>query len=289
MGWKRDLLNRVQNASIRIGFLKKKLRHPKRYRLLKKNKQFKDSHLGQRCFILGNGPSLKDVRFADLRSEFVFTVNQLMRRPDFPELDSNMHFWADEMFFTSAIETDGGQELIQVMRKINESNAKCFYPISQYNFVMKHGLYEEGKTFFHEFGIHMYPGYKGKIDYTKIVPGLGTVVQWCVTMAIYMGFKEIYLLGVDNTALLSIYNQFLDKDSEILYSYNVSENEKRRMAKMFEEASLLRLTRSFALNLSDYLSLADYCNRHGIQLYNCTERSLIEGVAKKHLSDVLRK
>lgn len=44
---------------------------------IKNNAKFHNMHLGERCFVLGNGPSLKDVNFSLLKDEFVFTCNRI--------------------------------------------------------------------------------------------------------------------------------------------------------------------------------------------------------------------
>jgi hypothetical protein len=38
---------------------------------------FKNKHKGQRCFIIGNGPSLKEMDLAPLRNEFTFGLNRI--------------------------------------------------------------------------------------------------------------------------------------------------------------------------------------------------------------------
>ena len=81
------------------GWIFYKMNHPEEVSQLNRNKVFKNQFKGKRCFILGNGPSLNNVNFSDLKDEYVFCVNQINRRPDFKELHSNFHFWADPNFF----------------------------------------------------------------------------------------------------------------------------------------------------------------------------------------------
>ena len=45
--------------------------------LVGSNAEFKDIHKGQRCFIVGNGPSLNDEDLSLLENEYVFTVNKI--------------------------------------------------------------------------------------------------------------------------------------------------------------------------------------------------------------------
>lgn len=49
-----------------------------RYRAsIKRLQALKDRHLGQRCFIIGNGPSLKKTNLALLKNEFTFGLNRI--------------------------------------------------------------------------------------------------------------------------------------------------------------------------------------------------------------------
>ena len=50
------------------------------------NKEFENKYAGKRCFILGNGPSLKDEDLSVLKDEYVFTVNQFARKENFEEV-----------------------------------------------------------------------------------------------------------------------------------------------------------------------------------------------------------
>lgn len=58
-----------------------RLRNPEYFEMAKENSAFRNIHNGERCFILGNGPSIKFVDFSQLENEYVFTVNQMPRNP----------------------------------------------------------------------------------------------------------------------------------------------------------------------------------------------------------------
>ena len=46
---------------------------------LKENRKYKDINKGQRCFILGNGPSLNLYDLSVLSNETVFAVNEFVK------------------------------------------------------------------------------------------------------------------------------------------------------------------------------------------------------------------
>ena len=67
---------------------------------MSKNRSLKNIHSGKRCFIIGNGPSLKHYDLSKLTNEFVFTVNYMMRSVYFETLRPNYHFFFDPNIFT---------------------------------------------------------------------------------------------------------------------------------------------------------------------------------------------
>ena len=46
--------------------------------VLKQNAKFQNAYPGKRCFIFGNGPSLKNVDFSLFRDEYTFTVTDFL-------------------------------------------------------------------------------------------------------------------------------------------------------------------------------------------------------------------
>ena len=51
--------------------------HPWRRESIRNLKRFKDIHTGERCFIIGNGPSLKQTNLSYLRDEYTFGMNRI--------------------------------------------------------------------------------------------------------------------------------------------------------------------------------------------------------------------
>ena len=47
------------------------------------------------------------------------------------------------------------------------------------------------------------------------IPSFTTVVQYCIIVAIYMGFNEIYLLGCDSTGIVATINCALNQKNKI--------------------------------------------------------------------------
>lgn len=258
--------------------------------ILAENADIKNRYEGRRCFILGNGPSLKNVDFSLLRDEFVFTVNQLPRNPRFKELHTNVHVWVDRRFFNIDEKKPEDMELLDVMKNVKDEENN---PIVFYHYIAK-PMVEKFKLdkylnirYFDQTYIDSKDILNSSIDYTKLVPGFGTVVHYIICLAVYMGFSEIVLLGCDCSGFVSIAKARLGKAENSLYSYEISENEKNRMEKL-QSLTSIRDELFWQVKLfDDYIVLNQYCKNHGVELYNATYPTLLEGVEKIDLEQFL--
>lgn len=259
----------------------------------KQNEKFRDRYNGKRCFIFGNGPSLNNVDFSLLRDEYTFTVNQLSRKKDFAKLCTNFHMWVDTRFFDLDPSDESDMELLQTMENVNTEGNRpvVFYKWEAYEAVKKFHLDE--KLDIHFFTDVYYEKkekmIKQKLSFTKFVPLLESVTQYAVVLAVYMGFKEIYLLGCDCTGFINLVVPKLQKAEKSEYAYDISDNEKKRLEKIFSPRDL-RLDLSSYVNLFDtYEILGKYCERNGVKLFNATENSLLDCLPRVNLMTVLGK
>lgn len=266
-----------------------RLTSPSFIKTLSMNADYKDKHKGQRCFILGNGPSLRQEDLSVLRDEVVFTVNQINRLPDYEVIHPSYHFWLDKNFFEIDETKPEDQELLSVMKNINRGNPDvvCFFPIEQQEFCKKHGMQESLNINYYAHTMLLHEHYKAPIEYCRYTPSFGTVVQNCITMAIYMGFSEIYLLGCDNTGIMVTLKTAMQNNDDSDYAYVVSENEKKRMESMVSKSSVENYATSYAHTLRDYRILREYCDKKGIKLVNCSAATVIDTIPRQRLSEVL--
>lgn len=259
-------------------------------RLVKENEKFKDIHKGERCFILGNGPSLNNVDFSLLQDEQVFTVNSLMQHSDFDRLKSNYHLWMD--FNGFGLRKELGTDptvFFQQMRLLEKQKDIVFFvPAIAEEVIKREGI--DKKIDVHYISTVLSRKKIDSIDISKFSIQFYTVVQYAIEVAIYMGFSEIYLLGCDTTVLKGIIDTALGDDISNLHAYE--EDEDNTQKKAFE--ALLK-TNGFRFALLDTLNvlegydrLNDYCKENGIKLVNLSEPTLIDSIERQHLNSVLK-
>ena len=278
--------NNIYKLKTNIQFAK----NPSLKEALTQNKEFNNKYQGGRCFILGNGPSLKNVNFSLLRDEYTFTVNQLPRNPQFPDLNTNFHVWADQRFFHIDENKPEDIELLNIMKAVNTDGNKpvVFYKYAAKNMIEHFDLKKFLNIRFWDqagYEVSMIPN--SYIDFTKLVPGFSTVIHYVICLAVYMGFKDIVLLGCDCTGIISTAQSRLGYGEKSTYGYQITENEKKRLEAM-QALSSFRNEMLWQVNMFDcYAILDQYCKNHGARLRNATNPTLLETVERVSLDEVL--
>lgn len=141
-----------------------------------------------RCFIIGNGPSLnsKDLNLLKNNKEFCFGSNRIYHI--FSETDWRPDIYCVQDYklilksFREISDIDAGKKIIAIVPELK-------YPPIYGDFLR---IKLECEDFYPNT-----PRFSNDIT-DKIYEGF-TVTYMCIQIAIYMGFKEIVLLGVDHS------------------------------------------------------------------------------------------
>lgn len=256
--------------------------------LLKYNSTLKNCLAGRRCFIIGNGPSVRKQNLGLLKDEIVFTVNQSARQRDFKLLHSNFHFWTDPNLF---VVDDSSASIVDMMRNVNsEGNTPiCFFPIKERKFIQTFHL--DSELDIRYISPHLgwlFDGFNLDFDLCRHIPQFGTVVQFCIVTAIYMGVKEIYLLGCDNTGIINSINSIMNQADGNYYGYDVDEIEKIRMEETAKRNGLETEVNSYLYNIRSYRILDNYCKKRDISIYNCSANTVIDSIRRLEYEEVIK-
>ena len=194
------IVNKTKDLINYINFLKYK-------EIVKNNVELKDKHKGRRCFLLGSGPSIKDENLKPLKNEIVFALNNFYVHDDFSEIMSGN---IEKYYLTAPIhppqtETEW-KEWFSDMEIHMPNNVNLIFGISNQINTAKsildhHNLFEHHQKYWLYGGINTndYYNYKpADIDITRMTWISDSVSIYSLIVAIYMGFSEIYLLGMDH-------------------------------------------------------------------------------------------
>lgn len=142
--------------------------------------QFRDLHRGERCFILGNGPSLASMDLSPLRKEITFGLNRIYLLFDRLGFLPSYYVCVNELVLVQFADEIRGLN----MPKFLNWNCRRYFdvPDETLHFVrMRLSLSDRVQT-----------------DATRPLYGGGTVTFAALQLAYFMGFRTVVLIGVDH-------------------------------------------------------------------------------------------
>lgn len=152
--------------------------HPWRRESIRYLRNLKNIHQGQRCFILGNGPSLKQTKLINLRDEYTFGMNRIYLL--FPELG----------FTTTYFLSVNDLVIEQCAQEIRELTIPKFLSWRARSYLEP----SDTITFLHT----TYSGPKFARDARQRLWEGATVTYVALQLAYHMGFEKVILVGVDH-------------------------------------------------------------------------------------------
>jgi hypothetical protein len=142
-------------------------------------KGYADLHVGERCFIIGNGPSLKQMDLTRLRNETTFGLNRIYML--FPELGFQTTY------------------LVSVNELVLEQCADEMLHLDLPKFITwraRRWLGDDPQTVFIDTDFTAPERFSTEMT-GRVFEGF-TVTFAALQLAFYMGFKEVILIGVDH-------------------------------------------------------------------------------------------
>lgn len=265
-----------------------KVKNRKKYEILKRNAQFKNLYKNNRVFIVANGPSINKENLDLIKGEHVFSVNQMIRKKEFVELQPLCNFWFDPAYFDENMPEESKKEFESLFIKTCESNEHIisFLPYSAYDFIDRRSL-NEYRVYYLDSKLYFYDGYDFELDFTKLIPGFQNIVQYAIATAVYMGFDEIYLLGCDSTGIETKINSVMKKSIEDNYSLDLGEKGQKYVNSLLNYFSIEEQFEGWTRIFHLYDQLLGYCRRRNIKLINCSSQTIIEGLPRMTLESVI--
>lgn len=204
---------------------------------------------GRRCFIVGNGPSLTIEQLEKIKNEDSFGANRIYKmfgktswRPQYyviqdkydstvgvyENLDVNTLFVSD--FYWNA-------------HGMENPNAICYH--------IKRNLKQSAEIPFSD-------------QISEYVQAAATVTYTMIQIAAYLGYSEIYLIGMDHT-----YANITNDKGEIVQHNNVKNH-------AFDDEKPNEVVANVEYMDLAYRSAKDYCDRHNIKIRNATLGGALE-------------
>lgn len=207
--------------------------------------KFKMRYKGQRCFLIGNGPSLRaedldkiaenqDISFACNRIHLIYDSTKW--RPDFYFLIDGKEFEYNKRYLCTENQISFVKDFIG--NDILPDN-KCVFPFRNKDY-------------------KFYPGYpQFSPDVTDCCYGGRTTMYQMIQFACFMGFSEIYLLGVD---------------------FSWGENgENTHFVNGYTDSTSIQLGKVFKEEVEHaYIAAKNYADEKKIKIFNATRGGKLE-------------
>jgi hypothetical protein len=149
---------------------------------IRKLSAMKDRHQGDRCFIIGNGPSLNKTDISKLKDEYTFGMNRIYLAFD------------DWGFTTSFLVCVNSLVIEQVYQDFQKLQVPKFFSWRSRRLLYPKGVPDENTHFL----FSTYTGPKFAYDAAERLWEGATVTYICLQLAFHMGFEEVILIGVDH-------------------------------------------------------------------------------------------
>lgn len=243
----------------------------------------KGKHAGERCFILASGPSINKQDLTLLKDETTIAVSQFFLHPQIDVIRPKYHCFApqhepfndetNKIIFDNYI----GNYKFPVKSFIGSTEFKYSY----YNYLNKHPEYKIDASFI-DYSSSSQLNESNYLlddswDITQNPFSLRTVIYIAIQVAYYLGFKEIYLLGVDHDYLNDI-----NRTDHHFYKENKSFSDKEHL----EMFTMERWFEEYYYRWKQYRLMNEFLSTKGISIFNATDGGLLDVFPRVNYSDL---
>lgn len=241
---------------------------------------------GRPLLILGNGPSLARNIAEDmeiLRANDTLAVNFAANTDEILAICPRYYLLMDPYFFNPNPTDPNLARLFDRLNRLVTWDMTLFIPTRRnagsLGIDNKHIHVEQ----FNPVGVEGYSWLvRLAIRCRRGLPRPRNVLIPAIMIGIWLGYKEIYLLGADHSWLRTL---DVDEDNNVIsiqpHFYKDGEEEHKRVATMFRDIRLHELLGSFTLAFKGYHAIRRYTDTCDVDIYNATPGSYIDAFPRR--------
>jgi len=237
------------------------------HNILKRNARFKDIYSeDDRCFIVGNGPSLAKQDLSPLAGEHVFVMNWFYQHKQFREISPEYYTFISPFAFTDYKSYDNYgmySKFSELWRGLDEALTKTrrktnlFLLLNQMEFVSKNNFFKQADMYYLLPFLTIKHGIR-RVDLTGATYGIGTA-PFSMLLAYYMGFKNIFLIGCDCS-----------------WAADCSEEKHFYSAKFYPESKYEQMLKDTLELFACYRIIGNFLTSKGCKVYDATEGGFLD-------------
>lgn len=237
---------------------------------------YKNKFKDEKCYLIGNGPSLKAEDLDMLTKEYTFGCNHINKIFDQTNWRPNFYFLADILVAEEVFNSIDMKEVKSELFLLNSVNSK---------FQIKKELLNETVITNYK-SVPLRSEYKFQPNPLAYHTPGGTVMSFMLSLAMFMGFKEIHLIGVDCTSSLSMNGHF----SGNYFDVKTINNDIKRVSKRLKKSSMTAEEVAeyyYKRVLITYAKIKNYADKKKIKIYNSTRGGVLEIFERMNLEESL--
>lgn len=229
----------------------------------------KDRHKGKRCFLVGNGPSLRaeDLTVLHERGEITFGFNRIFNIFDQTPWRPTYYVSQDEKMLGGCVEAVNA---MTIAHKFVPIQLKWYHDIAIEKAVYFNIDYQSGDDVMQ---------FTFCDDIAHSIACASTCMYSAAQLAVYMGFKEIYLIGVDHHFHTSINNKgeiVVDETAKDYFSDAYNPDKAHLFIPNTEKSTLT------------YVAMKKHCEQRDVRIYNATRGGKLEVFPRVDFDEVMR-
>jgi hypothetical protein len=225
-------------------------------KLLNKVTVYKDKHKGDSCYIIGDGSSIKYFKLNTLSNFISFACNYIPFHNDFEKLNAKYCIMSAPFYFSPFFGYDDPiqKRHLYIMSKHYKKVVKK-YPEKQFFFNLSN--YPFINTSNTNFNFLNYPSIENdEMFISNRINCFAGVIRHSISLAIYMGFKNIYLVGCDYTHSPAVAKHWYEKGVGKIFELENYETEFFKIASEFANITTVTVNgKSDRLNYIKYQEL----------------------------------
>lgn len=226
-------------------------------------RKFRNKHDGESCFIVGNGPSLSpdDLKVLHKNNIPTFGFNRIFLMFDKTDWRPTYYISQDEKMLRNCMEQVNEMDLPY---KLIPLQLKYYFGINIKDAIYFNMQADDSVPFG---------------EFANIVGNSNTVAYTAAQLAAYMGFKKIYLIGVDHS-----FSVVKNDKGEIIRDENAKDYFTDSYNADKDELYIPNLDAS----TRTFLKMKKNCDAAGIEVYNATRGGKLEVFPRVNFDDLLK-
>lgn len=290
----------------------------KNKKILSKNIVIKNKYSGS-CHIIATGVSINDYDLNLLPDDFKMGLGFIQYQKNLPNDYFDAYVDVDPInTFKKLLQRKYTWFYSSIDQKMMKQDSMVFFRTSVKRLVKKYNLFKENKVYYVD--VCLSDVERHHTDITKRFPLIQGGISACISIAIYMGFKKIYLHGAGYTynpmQVFHYYEEYLDirekneilpnnffdgilriaqasgkEDINILIDdFEREKNIKFHRFKATGDKLIARFVKENEDNYNSYKELHEYALHHGVEIINVvtgdTRSSVFNSVSLSELTEM---